>query len=221
MLIDQVYQLVNFVSNKEQRGNITPSDYNTLAEMAQREFVSRRLGNLKQIGKDGLPLYGYEQSWRVHEDLQQMIAGPEQIPIGADGTFVYPVDYVHVDSVQTIDNRPIKRITNDQYPALKRSSIVAPSVYYPVVIFRHPKGFVDPYGIGSIAMTFLRHPPKPVWAYTVVNDSPVYDQAASTDFTVNYINANELAMIILAHVGINLNAEAVSNYALSKDAAGT
>ena len=221
MLIDQVYQLVQYVSNKEQRGNITPSNYNTLAEMAQREFVSRRLGNLKQIDRNGLPLYGYEQSWRVHEDLQQMIAGPEEIVIGSDGTFSYPVDYVHVDSVQTLDNRPVQRITNDQYPSLKRSQLIAPSVYYPVIIFRHPKGFVDPKEIGSIMMSFLRHPPKPVWAYTVENDSPVYDEAGSTDFTVNYINANELAMIILGHVGINLSAEQVTSYAIGKDAAGT
>jgi hypothetical protein len=221
MLIDRVYQLIQFIANKEQRGNLTPSQFNVAAEMAQREFVSRRLGNLKQIDRSGLPLYGYEQSWRVHEDLQQMIYGPVTIPVAPGGNFAYPYGYIHVDALHGADYTPIRRLTADQYPHIKRSRIVPPTNEYPVAVFRYPYGQIDPYQIGSIAMSYLKHPPVPLWAYVVINDSPVFDEGASTDFSVNAINGNELAMIILAHLGINLAAEQITQYALTKDAAGT
>lgn len=221
MFIDRVYQLVQFVSNKEQRGEITPSQFNVLAEMAQREFVSRRLGNLKQIDRSGLPLYGYEQSWRVHEELQPLILGPLDIPVAPSGNFAYPYGYIHVDSISKSDFRKITRITNDQYPQIKHSRVLPPAPDYPIAIFRHPYGFIDPYSIGAIKMTYLSHPPTPIWGYQVINESPVFDVHASVDFSIDPINSNELAMIILAHVGINLDTAQITQYALTKEAAGT
>src|SRR5690606_14102335 len=148
MIIDKVYRLVQIISNKEQRGDIPPERFNLLAESAQLEFISKRLGNIKIINERGVPQFGYESSWRIHEDLRPMVHGPEVIPILPDGKFFYPYGYMWVDAVHKNDFTPIKRITADQYPHIKRSAIIPPSEEYPVMIMRNPYGFIDPYSIG-------------------------------------------------------------------------
>ena len=43
MVIDEVYKLVQTFANKEQRGYITPSEFNLLAQQAELELYNKRL----------------------------------------------------------------------------------------------------------------------------------------------------------------------------------
>lgn len=220
MLIDIVFQLVNFISNKEQRGNISPSQFNVLARAVQLEYISKRIGNIKIINERGVPAFGYESTWRIHEDLRPLIFGPISIPVQPSGAFAYPYGYVWPDAVSTNDYRPIRRLTEDQYPFVKSSDIVPPTAKYPVMIMRGQYGFIDPYSIGSFMMSYLKLPPDPVWGYTPINEVPVFDAGLSTDFSVTALSINELAMLILQHLGINLGSEEISQYANTKEITG-
>lgn len=221
MIIDRIFQLVNFISNKEQRGDISPSKFNVLAEMAQLEYISKRVGNIKIINERGVPQFGYESSWRIHEDLRPMVYGPISIPIDTAGNFQYPYGYIWPDAIHKNDFTPIKRITADQYPQIKRSLIKPPTSDYPVLIMRNPYGFIDPYSIGSFSMSYLKVPPLPVWGYGLVNDRPVFDANLSVDLSIPPLSYVEIAMIILQHIGINLSESSITAYAAGKEAAGT
>lgn len=224
MIINRVYELVQFIANVEQRGNIPPAQFNTLAEMAQLEYISKRVGNIKILNERGVPQfgYGYESNWRVHEDLRPMVYGPEVIPIASNGNFNYPYGYIWPDAIHKNDFTAIRRITADQYPGIKKSVIKPPTTGYPIVIMRNPYGFIDPYQIGSFSMSYLKTPPIPVWGFGFVGDSdrPVFDANKSVDFTVHGLAYTELAMLILSHVGINLSEIQLTQYAASKEAGG-
>lgn len=221
MIINRVFELVQFVANVEQRGNISPAQFNTLAEMAQLEYISKRVGNIKILNERGVPIFGYESTWRIHEDLRPMVY-QEVIPIAPGGNFNYPYGYIWPDAIHKNDFTPIRRITADQYPSIKKSVIKPPTSDYPVVIMRNPYGFIDPYQIGSFTMSYLKTPPIPVWGYGLVGDSdrPVFDANKSVDFSVPTMAMNEIALIILQHVGINLSETQLTSYALGKEAAG-
>lgn len=221
MVIDQVYQLVQYVSNKEQRGNIPPSQFNVLARSAQLEFVSKRVGNIKIINERGVPIFGYDSTWRINEDLRPFIYGPVTIPILPGGNFVYPYGYIWVDAVHKNDFAEIKRLTADQYPRVKHSHIYPPTEDYPIMVMRGQYGFIDPYSIGSFQMSYLKEPPDPIWGYVDINDVPVFDVGISVDFTAPSLSINELAMLVLQHVGINLDAAQVAQYAMQKENLGT
>jgi len=47
MTIDEIYRLVQTFANKEQRGFITPSDFNLLAKQAELELINKRLDVLQ------------------------------------------------------------------------------------------------------------------------------------------------------------------------------
>ena len=48
MTIDEVYRLVQTFANKEQRGFITPSEFNLLAKQAELELYNKRLSLIKE-----------------------------------------------------------------------------------------------------------------------------------------------------------------------------
>lgn len=220
-MIDEVFRLVNFISDKDGRGYIAPAKFNLLAKTCQLEFVSSRLGNIKQVLQDGVSPVGFKSSRRLDVDLRPFLYGPVTIPIDNQGNFNYPYGFMWPDSWQKIDFTPITEIQSDEYPAKKINVIAPPSVDYPIIIFNNPNGFIDPYQIGSFKMSYVKYPPDPVWGYTVVNDEPVYNPATSTDFTLGNISFMDITVLILEKVGINLNSDQVAQFAQLKIQQGT
>jgi hypothetical protein len=221
MTIDLVFQIVMYIANKEMRGDIPPAKFNLLAKVAQLEFMSKRIGNIQIMNQQGVPQYGYESTWRIHEDLRPFVYGPVTVPIRTDGNFDYPYGYIWPDAIHKNDFRPIDRITSDQYPFLKHSQISPPAADYPVCILRNPYGFIDPYSIGSFGMSYVKTPPDPVWGYTVVNDVPVFNAATSVDLMIPPMSYLEIVLLVCQHVGINLSALQITEYANLKVKEGT
>jgi hypothetical protein len=209
------------VANKEQSGNtFTPSQFNLLAKISQLEFISKRLGNIKMIdGRSQVPPFGYKSTRKVDIDLRPLIYGPINIPINSSGNFNYPSGFIWPDAVHKNDFKPITELDSDEYPHVKHSVFEPPTEDYPVLIYRNPYGFIDPYNIGSFGMSYVKTPPDPIWGFTVVDGQETYNSATSQDFTVNpYTNAHlEICCIILMHVGISLSVEQLTAYAAAKE----
>lgn len=179
------------------------------------DFISKRLGNIKTIGPNGTPPFGYQSNRKVHEDLRPLVYGPIGIPITPNtGLFQYPYNYIWPDSVHKLDWTPIQELQSDEYPAVKKSSIIAPTEDYPVVVHRGPYGFIDPYSIGTFGMSYVKAPQDPYWNFTVVNNQEEYTQIGSVDFQVNpYTNAHyEICLLILQKVGVNLDMDKLLGY---------
>lgn len=221
--INSIFELVNTVSNKEQRGSITPARFNLLAKTAQTEVISELLGNNQNLNERGVPPYGYGSNRRVNESIRPLVYGPIDIVIRSNGDFDYPYGYIWPDSVSKTDFTPFAAILEaDQYPRIKHSTIKPPTLDYPVMVFRNPYGFIDPYSIGAFKMSYVKRPPDPVWAYDVVNDVPVYNSGTSVQFTVNDVFClTRIAMKILQYVGVNLDAAQVTQLATLKQEQGT
>lgn len=221
MTIELVHDLVFYIANKDQRGNITPAEFNILAKVAQLEFMSTRIGNIKTINQQGVPPFGYESTWRIHEDLRPFVYGPVNILVRPNGDFDYPYGYMWPDAIHKNDFWPITRLTSDQYTFQKHNTITPPTADYPVCVLRNPYGFIDPYSIGSFGMSYVKEPPDPVWGYTTVNDAPVFNPATSVDLVIPPLCYTEIVMLILPHVGINLSALQITEYANLKAKSGT
>lgn len=222
MNIDEAYRLCNYVANKDLSGNaFKPDQFNLLAKVAQMDFISKRLGNIKTLGPNGTPPFGYQSNRKVHEDLRPLVYGPIGIPIQPNtGLFQYPYNYIWPDSIHKLDWTPIWEVASDEYPSVKKSTVTPPTADYPVVVHRGPYGFIDPYTIGTFGMSYVRAPQDPVWNYTVVNNEAVYNPIGSVDFQVNpYTNAHfEICLIMLSMVGINLNLpDLITAYAEMKE----
>jgi hypothetical protein len=220
--INDIYQFCLIVANKEQRGSFPPEKFNNLAKIAQVEVISELIGNNQLLGPTGVPPYGYRANRKVDESLRPLLVSPQTIAIRPSGEFDYPYGFIWPDSWSKTDFNPITELQEDEYPFRKQSHVVPPTSDYPVIIFRNPYGFIDPYSIGSFKMSYLQRPPDPVWAFDVVNDEPVYNHGSSVQFTLSEDFALvRIASKILTYLGVNLSSEEILSLGLLKDKAGT
>lgn len=220
-MIDEVFQLVNFISDKNGRGYIPPASFNLLAKQCQLEFVSSRLGNIKQLNQKGVPPYGYKSNRRIDIDLRPFVYGPVPINITPQGNFNYPYDFMWPDAWHKNDFTEINEVASDEYPSIKKNNIIGPTEDYPVIIFRNPYGFIDPYTIESFMMSYVQYPKDPVWGYDVVNDQSVYNESKSTDFTVKNISMMDITALIIEKIGVFLEDGQLTQYSIAKQQQGT
>lgn len=211
-MIDEVFQLVNFISDKNGRGYLPPAKFNLLAKVSQLEFVTKRLGSYQG---QKLPS-GYRFNRKVDIDLRPFLYGPETIPINQLGNFVYPYNFMWPDSFHKLDYTPINEVDEDEYPRLKTSHLLPPTSDDPIIIFRNPYGFIDPYGIQFFQMTYIKYPQDPVWGYDVVNDENIYNESKSQDFVLRQVNLMDITALILEKVGLFLDKQQLFEYAQLK-----
>lgn len=219
MTINEAYLFTQFVSNKKQNGYIKPDDWNTLAPIMQLSLINDRLGNVKRYRPgEPVPPWGFGLTQKTREELRPISVKPTTTPVVA-GLAAIPADYLYYDTV-TAGGKNVIEVTEDEIAELNNNTIIPPSTQFPYFTIHSEGIFVYPTSITSIALSYIRKPATPVWAYTIVNDEPIYDAGSSQDFEVSPGAQLEIVMLILQAVGVSLNLQEVLQYSLMSEQQG-
>jgi len=221
MTIDQAYQFVQFVANKEQRGNITPDQFNMLAPLMQMSFINDRIGNLKKYRPhDPIPEYGYGITRKAREELRPITVVAALTALGG-GDFTLPSDFLYAITVNNSANAAIlKETVRDEDFIIYTSVIKPPTVEFGTYSMRSSFLTVTPASIIPRLM-YIKKPTDPRWNYTNVNNSPVYTPTGSVNFSVSELSHIEICMKILQAVGVNLSNDKILTYAGMEEAKGS
>jgi hypothetical protein len=231
--IDELYRTVQFFANKEQSGFITPSEFNLLADRAQMEMFMKKFGNPEAVvgPMQPYPKYSYQETQKITDDLRPFV---KRINLNLNfGQLQYPEDYVHFASLMAVrfvniagtsNSIPrhieIQAVDESELGYMLGSDIVYPEPDYPVVAFYDNYMQVYPIETSNVIFTYLRRPVKPLWAFDIVNNRPVYNDANSVDIEFPDETLNEIAMKILSYVGINLREPSLMQYSETQKNAG-
>jgi hypothetical protein len=232
MTIDESYNFVNFICNKEQQGQITPQNYNVIAPIAQMSVINKRLDGIRNPKAFRLAPDIHQ---RLTEDLRTIFTSVDTTPGGGTrvNNVTYPADALYIHSVNTnIDPSSINElriVTIDEYTKLERNQVKAASLEYPLAIINGDVINIRPIETFiSIKTYYYKKPPNPVWNYTEVNDRAVYAESGgiigdgnSVDFTLNELLHLEICTKILQMAGCNLNLDRVLDYAMTEEAKGS
>jgi hypothetical protein len=63
---------------------------------------------------------------------------------------------------------------------------------------------VLPSGVVQVKLTYLKVPPVPVWAFTIVSGEPVFDSANSVDFTLSETSLSDIVFKLCSYFGIEI-----------------
>lgn len=238
MKIDRIFTLVNFIANKHQRNYLAPSEFNSLLEMVQWQLFKERYG-LPEEYRPGQPLprVAFEVTQKVTDDMR-IFKKKVVLNIAATGQVNYPSDYVHrigirknvalsssVDSDGNVTNTnrwvKVKLVDEDKLSYRLGSSIVAPSLEYPICVMQDTYIQFYPLALQSVEFTYLRSPTTPVWAYTTgTNNRPVFDTGNSTDIEFPEETVNDFIIRILSKVGIHIREPQLVEYSELKKTQG-
>ena len=143
ILVQSVYEAVKNLANKDQKGFITPDQFNSFAKIAQlniyyelfREFVEGK--KLRRSHFDGARAFSLVE--RSKNDLA-VFAEKKNLTKGSDG-FKKPYDYSMFIScnINNSSSTPIHILTDeDKVNHLLNSTLSAPSDTFPVAPCRTP-----------------------------------------------------------------------------------
>jgi hypothetical protein len=227
--IDTVYQKVLALANKEQRGYITPQEYNLFADHAQMEIFEQYFYDLDQFQR--APGNDVTYSDRVtnvenkisyfkrydqnvssitggfgdvmledhDEDIYKLIALRLRYEPG--GPF-YVAEEMQVGSEQFLyEQSPLARNTKKRPIYWKRMHL---GRGVSLRIYPRPQ-ISNPYDSnvdGTVVISYIKTPVKPNWSYVVINNKPLYTPTGSVHFELHPSEETELVYRILGLAGI-------------------
>ena len=116
--------------------------------------------------------------------------------------YQYDLEFITSPSVGV--QNYIKKVDYNKWTNYLNSTIDAPTLSNPIFLELPDTFITAPANLPNVAMTYLQQPVAPFWAYTLVNNRPVYNQAVSTDFQFDETEIYRLVSRILKYMGISI-----------------
>lgn len=229
--IDETYTLVKYISRKNNSAYLDPEQFNMIINRAQTTKFADLLGDLNNASSPSNPKAPIEFNKRVLEDIKQF-TNPISISIDASGQANYPPDYVRwvrfgykagkntESGTPEILYLPIEVVDEEKEYYKLSSVIVPPTREYPIVVFKNTYMQFYPINLGRVQMTYLRQPERAVWAYTMVNNRPVFNSAASVNLNWPDIAINDIVIRACSYIGISIKDADLVAYTQTKTQEG-
>jgi hypothetical protein len=215
MDLNQIYRLVNYISNHHQTGDtFNPEEYNLALKAVNLEMTDEVLKN-------------YEETQKVTDALEFAKVSLEAQQVDSNGRVAKPADYVRISSIihhfvdYDSENKPVSKtvevdlVTNSVGSARRSNSITYPTRRDPICELIKGQFQFYPKDIKFVEMHYIRYPKTPVYGGTVDlnTDEFVYDSALSTQLEWPEIDHLRFVHKILSYVGINLQFNQLQQYA--------
>ena len=198
ILIDTVYQKVLTFANKEQRGYITPQQFNLFADMAQKEIFEQYFYDLNQVAR--APGRSEEYSDYAH-NLNEKVAIFESDATGSPNALAY--DLYRLGTVRS-NGSEVEEVQQNELLYMNKSYLTAPKQNRKVYVRTGDKSIDVTPSTSSVSYTYVRVPSKPSWGYVVINERAMYDSSNTINFDLHQAEESELVYRILAFAGISM-----------------
>ena len=236
--IDTVYQRVLAIANKEQRGYITPLEFNLLANQAsiavfEQYFYDRNKladvhGNSTEFSDTDTML---DEKITLFAQLDTPVLGGNLLPANlyrlGSVYFEEPVaNWAPYAGAQPDDLRryEAKLISAKEWLAIQNAPLLKPTNKRPVYI-RRQNNEIAVFGTGNTMITdgvvinFIAQPERVEWGYDVVGEKALHNGTAgrTTHFQHHPSDETTLVLKILELAGVIIEDQGVVQYANTKD----
>jgi hypothetical protein len=203
--VNTVYQRVLAITNKEQRGYITPQEFNTMANQAQLDIFEQYFYDINQFAR--IPGNGTEYSDMLNILEEKVSLFEKQSSLGAYDTSHYnlPADLYRIGSV-IYNNIEAEQINQKEWLYIQKSPLSKPTDSFPIYI-KNQDG-LKVYGAAEITAdnaincNYIKQPTPVTWAANATVGT--YNDSASTHFELHESEETELVVKILALGGLVL-----------------
>ncbi len=236
--IDTVYQKVLAIANKEQRGYITPIEFNLFAEQAQLDIFENYFDDLDQaqLTKGVSTEYGDMVDTLASKIAPFQKFGVDMSAIANTNEVTLPISTaVHrlgtVFYEKSSDNFvEVERVEINDLRMMQQTGLFKPSANRPVYVYKtntvlkiFPSSNTPSYATSNISCNYIAKPTTPYWNYVVVpqsaggNEYPLHDSTNTVNFELHPSEEDTLVFKILELAGILLNKPGLVGIAAGKD----
>jgi len=213
--IDTVYQKVLAIFNKEQRGYITPQEFNLFANRAQLDLFEQYFYDINQFGR----IHGNDTEYsdmlnilnekiNIFETTATLTYNVDHFDLPTNlyrlGTIIYSNTTTNNFGVTSTELIEAERINKNEILYINSSPLTKPIDTRP--IFTSDSSGVKVYGntelTSAVSCNYIRRPVTPNWAYQIVFGEPLYDASNSVNFELHPSDETELVTKILESAGL-------------------
>ena len=222
--VDTVYQRVLAILNKEQRGYVTPQEFNLFANQAQLDIFEQYFYDINQYGRvpgndtafsdmlnilnekinlfetNAAMTYNASFYWQTPADLYRL--GTIVYANTVTSKSLYPTPNTVVNTTTLVE---AERINYNEYLMINQSEYLKPTNSRPVFV-ASTDGY-KVYGaagelITGVTCNYIKNPAEAVWGYQIVYGEALYDATTSVDFELHDSEETELVVKILEFAGL-------------------
>jgi hypothetical protein len=220
--VDTVYKTVLLILNKEQRGYLTPDEFNKTATQVQLDIFNEYFEDLNQQLR--VPGNDSEYSDRIKNLEEKIAIFQSEAPctyLGGEFTIAIPgatpqPELYKLGTVIYKGEKEVQYVQPNELLELNLSPLTKPSTYWPVYTYKNSIIKVYPAtitGNNVISCTYIRKPFNPLWNFFVsapnyqyVFNSTVYNPISnplgSTNFELHPTEQTNIIIRILMYSGV-------------------
>jgi len=222
--VDTVYKTVLLILNKEQRGYVTPDEFNKIGTQVQLEIFEKYFEDLNQQmripendSEYGNRVKNVDEKISIFKTIQPLgpswIVGTNEFNIVQSPATITPT--VHrVGTVIYKDEQELEKVDRNDWLRLNMSKLTRPTADYPMYLYEDNKIIIQPSNlirtspitgaiIDEFSLSYVRKPENVNWAYTVLpNGAYSYSSGTSQDFEIDDTDQTEVILRILMYMGI-------------------
>jgi len=213
--VNTVYQTVLLILNKEQRGYMTPTEFNSVATQVQLEIFEKYFDDLNQQLR--VPQADTDYADR-QENIDEKLAifktfgDATYTTVGGLSYFVLPgldaygsfVEFYRLGNVLYNDEKVVQRLDRHEFYYANQSKLTKPSTINPAYLYENQKLFIKPTSIvDRIKVDYIRKPNNIVWAFNVGGLGQYqYVAENSVNFELHESEQSEVILKVLLYAGI-------------------
>jgi uncharacterized membrane protein len=205
--VNAVYKTVLLILNQQQRGYMTPDEFNKVATQVQLNIFERYEDDLNQMYR--VPQNDTEYANRVkniEENLQFFQRTGATAYVGPHFTLT-PTDIYRLGSVMYQSAELTQYAQRNELLQILKSPLTQPTNSFPIYLYENNLLYVYPTTIqSSITVSYLKTPADVVWGYSVgALGQFQYAVGTSINFELNVSEQTNVITRVLAYAGVIIN----------------
>lgn len=214
--VNSVYKTVLVVLEQEKRGAILPTEFNKIANQAQKEIFIEYLDDYNQLLRMPQTDLAYANRMALLQEkisLFQTIATLSQAGATGSSSAIQPSDLYKIDELSYTDGTTqsisrIERINRYDLYTINQGSLTSPTSTYPVYTYENKSfTFYPNLTTGVVQINYMKKPAQAEWGFNVDPNlgSYVYNSNISTNFEIHESDESLLVGKILTYAGVTSN----------------
>ena len=207
--IDTVYQRVLALANKEQRGYITPIQFNLFANQAQMDIFEQYFYDRAQFGRIPGNKTMYADPIDILEEKIEIFHRGQTLGNGTSNVFntndlnfeLYRLKQVRYNRADGVGVK-VEKTIHDKFMLSRNSPLISPNLMRPIYYLRNTSIIVNPSEITKIDVNYIKKPTTVQWNGYNTPSGQLYNETESTNFELHPSEEPNLVLNILKLAGI-------------------
>ena len=220
--VNTVYRTVLSILNKEQRGYMTPDEFNKTATQVQLDIFEKYFDDLNQQLRVAQTDTDYaDRQMNIDEKIAIFKTFGTCTYVPGQGYFDLPTtdfygttpEFYRLGTVVYNDDVELQRLDRQDFYYAEKSRLTRASITFPTYLYENERVFVRPTSIQTgITANYVRKPNDVRWGYQIggqgqyVYDPSVYNETTnptgSVQFELHPSEQSEVIIKILMYAGI-------------------